>query len=234
MRKISFKQILIFLFFCAIIMFCAFLTSTTIANFFPVGAYGPILTVGLFLLLTSVYAICVYRINLSIFPLPIGEITPQSKDEFSYHIHLLFFLIFFHPIMRSEILPMPFMKLFYLGLGAKMGNNSFSGGIIFDPIFVEIGSNTIVGQGAMIIPHVIENERLAHYPIKIGNNVTIGTGARILPGATIEDGALISANAVVLKGAHIAREEIWGGVPAKKIGHTKKKKTTSLGEEVSA
>ncbi len=49
----------------------------------------------------------------------------------------------------------------------------------------------------------------------VGDHVFIGTGAKIMPGVTINNNAIIGANAVVTK--DIPQGEIWGGVPAKKI-----------------
>jgi acetyltransferase-like isoleucine patch superfamily enzyme len=112
------------------------------------------------------------------------------------------------------------MRLVYLGLGAKLGDNTYSSGIILDAQFVEIGRNSIVGQYALLVPHVIEGKKLAHYPIVMGNNVTIGAGATVLSGVTIGDGAIVSTGAVVTKGSNIGPGEIWGGVPAKRIGST--------------
>jgi carbonic anhydrase/acetyltransferase-like protein (isoleucine patch superfamily) len=40
----------------------------------------------------------------------------------------------------------------------------------------------------------------------------------VLPGAVIEAGAIVAAGAVVAKNVRIPAGEIWGGVPARKIG----------------
>lgn len=51
--------------------------------------------------------------------------------------------------------------------------------------------------------------------VVIGNDVWIGYGARILEGITVNDGAIISANAMVTK--DVEPFAIVGGVPAKTI-----------------
>jgi acetyltransferase-like isoleucine patch superfamily enzyme len=130
---------------------------------------------------------------------------------------LLFFLMLFYPLMKSNLLPVPLIRLLYLGLGARMGENTYSGGILFDPIFIDLGSNTLIGQGAMLIPHVIEGPRLAHHPIHIGSNVTIGANAVILADVRIEDEAIVAIGAVVPKGSRIGRGEVWGGIPARRL-----------------
>ncbi len=96
-------------------------------------------------------------------------------------------------------------------MGARLGTNTYSQGIIHDPIFVSIGSDSVVGQSALIIPHVIERDHLAHYPVTIGDRVTIGANAVVLSDVVIEDNAMIAAGAVVTKGTRIGPGEVWGG-----------------------
>lgn len=152
------------------------------------------------------------------FPLPVGEIAEGSRGEFVYHVYLLFFLILFYPVIRSGFVPVPVMRLFYQALGARLGANTYSSGLLLDPPFIQLGSNCIVGQYAMLVPHVIEGRKLAHYPIVAGDNVTIGAGATVLSGVTIGNDAIVSTGAVVTKGTVIGDGEIWGGVPARLLG----------------
>src|SRR6185437_14265552 len=127
---------------------------------------------------------------------------------------VLFYLIFFNPVMRSSLLPIPMTRLLYRALGASIGENTYSGGIIYDAPFVELGGNCLIGEHALLVPHVIEGQRLALYPIRVGNGVTIGARATVLGGVTIGDHAIIATGAVVTKGTVIAAGEIWGGIPA--------------------
>jgi acetyltransferase-like isoleucine patch superfamily enzyme len=60
-------------------------------------------------------------------------------------------------------------------------------------------------------------------PIDIGCDVWIGCHVTILPGVTIGDGAIIAAGAVVNK--NVPSFEIWGGVPARKLGERGIEKT---------
>ncbi len=163
------------------------------------------------------YAILTYRIFLRLFPLELGEIAEASPQEFIYHIHLLFFLLLFYPLTRSGVVPVPLMRLVYLGLGARLGKNTYSSGIIFDPLFVVIGDNTIVGQSAVLVPHAIEGRHLSHAPIRIGSNVTIGVNAVLLGGVVVGDGAIVATGAVVSKGTQIGPGEIWAGMPARRL-----------------
>ena len=217
MRKIKGLQILVFCIALFTAVALAVLTNILLLGHIPLGDFrGVVMTVSC-ILFVYIFAVIVYRCGLRLMPLPAGEFANASTEEFVYHVYLLFFLVLFYPVMRSGLIPVPIMRVFYLGLGARLGDNTYSSGIIFDPIFVELGANCIVGQSALIIPHVIEGDRLAMYPVRMGNNVTIGANAIIMADVVIEDNAIVAAGAIVGKGTRIGSGEFWGGVPARRL-----------------
>lgn len=218
MRKINGGQIAVFFGFLLLAVLAATATTSLILGAVPLGDFRGVVLLAGFVILLYAYALALFRLFLRAFPLYEGEIASNSGQEFVYHVYLLFFLILFYPVVRSGFVPVPLMRLFLQALGAKMGANTYSSGIILDPIFVELGDNTLVGQFALIVPHVIEGQKLAHHRIRIGSNVTIGAGATVLSGVTIGDYAIVSTGAVVTKGTQIGQGEVWGGVPAKRIG----------------
>lgn len=217
MRKISGLQILVFVLLLSVILFCGVTTTSLLFGGLKLGDFRGVFLVFSGIILTYVYALAIFRLFMCLVPLREGDIPSQSRQEFVYHVYLLFFLILFYPVMRSGAISVSLMRLVYLALGAKLGANTYSSGIILDPIFVEVGSNTLIGQYALIVPHAIENEKLSHHRIRIGSGVTIGAHSIVMAGAIIEDGALVAMNSVVTKGTHIPAGEIWGGTPAKRI-----------------
>lgn len=220
MRKISFLQISLFVSLFSLALGGSILTTILIFTYIPLGDFrGVVMILAVFFFLYF-YALLFYRGLLLVMPIIPGEILANSRQEFSYHVYLLFYLILFYPVMRSGFIPVPMMKLFYLALGATLGNNTYSSGIIQDPIFVTVGDNSLIGMDALITPHIIENNKLEHHPIRIGNNVTIGAHSVVLAGVTIGDNAIVATGAVVRKGTQIGHGEIWGGVPAKLIKKT--------------
>jgi acetyltransferase-like isoleucine patch superfamily enzyme len=99
--------------------------------------------------------------------------------------------------------------------------------------FIFASENIKIGDDCLIAPfvYIVDSDHTAKKgtlinqqpndtdPVSIGNDVWIGTGAKILKGTTIEDGAIIAAGAVV--SGHIKNNEIFGGIPAKKISERK-------------
>lgn len=83
-----------------------------------------------------------------------------------------------------------------------------------------IGNNVDIATEAMIwtLEHDVSSpsHETKAAPVVIEDHVWIGSRAQILPGVTIGRGAVIAAGAVVTK--DVPANEIWGGVPAKRIG----------------
>jgi acetyltransferase-like isoleucine patch superfamily enzyme len=110
-----------------------------------------------------------------------------------------------------------------LGTGTALGafvNIRAAGGAIV------IGENCMIAQHASIVAanHGIKaGEIYWRLPleqnrtgIRIGSNVWLGAGVAVVPGTSIGDNTIVGAGAVVTR--DIPANEIWAGVPAKKIG----------------
>jgi maltose O-acetyltransferase len=54
------------------------------------------------------------------------------------------------------------------------------------------------------------------HSVSIGNNVFIGIDVKVMKGVKIGDGSVIGAGSIVTR--DVGENEIWGGVPARKIG----------------
>lgn len=167
------------------------------------------------ILLFYMLAVVVFRLIQAVAPIPMGNIEAGSQAEQRAFLYMLHYLLFFNPLIFSRTLPFPLMRQLLRALGAKMGTNSYCAGIMMDPQFVTMGSNSIIGNSAMIIPHVIEGEKLGYYPVRIGNRVTIGARAIIMADVEIGDDAIIAVQSVVKKGSRVGKGETWGGSPAR-------------------
>ncbi len=218
MRKIGPSAIVVFLTLLTLVLALAIAGAWLVVGAIPgLGDFRAVAVTAAALVLVYGFGIAVYRLFLALMPLPEGDIAPGSRAEFVYHVYVLFYLILFNSLIRGGIIPIPIMRLIYQALGARLGSNTYSSGIIYDPMFVTMGANSVVGETALLVPHVIEGSTLGHYPIVVGDNVTIGAHSVVLSGVTIGDNVIVAANSLVVKGTRIGSGEVWGGSPARRL-----------------
>jgi len=91
-------------------------------------------------------------------------------------------------------------------------------------ISISVGSNSLIASGCRFIDHdhgsklgeLIRTQAGPEKKIVLGEDVWLGCNVVVLKGVTIGNGAIVAAGAIVNK--NIPAYEIWGGVPAKKLG----------------
>lgn len=130
----------------------------------------------------------------------------------------------------------PFIRFFYRSMGMTIGQRTqINTNIISDCPVITVGKDTVIGGDVTLIGHSVEGPNIVCAPVKIGDNVTCGLMSVILPGCEVGDGAILAANAVLKKGTKVGPNEIWGGVPARKIGMRGEKATEAANvEELAA
>ena len=115
------------------------------------------------------------------------------------------------------------------GIAIQIEDNAFLGaGCEFNiRKSIRVGSDCLIASGCKFIDHdhgialnqVMRVQIGPESSISIGDNVWLGANVVVLKGVTIGNGAIVAAGAVVTKS--ILSNEIWAGVPAKKIGERK-------------
>lgn len=110
-------------------------------------------------------------------------------------------------------------------IAIRIGNRVFIGnGCEFNiKQSIVVGDDCLIASGCRFIDHdhgmepgLMCIQACPTEPIVISNNVWLGFNVQVLKGVCINEGAVVAAGAVVTKS--IPSNEIWGGVPAKKIG----------------
>lgn len=217
MRAIKPGEIACFLSLLAVIVLAGVGSTALLLGRLPLGDFRGVLLLLAGVLLSYLWAFLVYRLFLLAMPLREGPVAPGSRDEFVANVNILFYLMLFNALIRTHFLPVPLLRLVYLALGARLGKNTYSAGVLLDPPLTRIGANTIIGHDAVIFAHVIEGERMELKAVTIGDGATIGATAVVMAGVAIGDGAIVSAGAVVVKDSQIGAGEVWGGVPARRL-----------------
>ena len=116
--------------------------------------------------------------------------------------------------------------IYKTGPSISIGDNVFVGyGCEFNITQkITIGNNCLIASGCKFIDHdhgfklgeLIKEQPNLNDDIILHDDVWLGANVIVLKGVKIDKGAIVAAGAVVTKS--IGSNEIWGGVPAKKIG----------------
>ncbi|UYP45920.1 hypothetical protein NEF87_002205 [Candidatus Lokiarchaeum ossiferum] len=86
-----------------------------------------------------------------------------------------------------------------------------------DAEFLEIGTGTTIGQGAVIMTSMITVEFLIIKPVKIGKDCLIGAHSVVSPGTQIEDQVILGALSSTTLGQHLESSWVYWGNPAIKF-----------------
>jgi acetyltransferase-like isoleucine patch superfamily enzyme len=101
--------------------------------------------------------------------------------------------------------------------GARIGRNVALGGRIADPALVSVGDDAILGHNSVLTPHAINSGQIILREVRIGRGATVGVNVVVMAGVEIGEGAIVTSGAVVAPHTRIPSQELWGGMPARKI-----------------
>ncbi len=93
-----------------------------------------------------------------------------------------------------------------LGDGAKAGHLTYLGD-------ATIGPRTNIGAGTITANYDGVNK----HPTTIGADCFVGSGSVLVAPSTMQDGAMTGAGAIVKPGSELGANEVWVGVPARKL-----------------
>jgi non-ribosomal peptide synthetase-like protein len=80
---------------------------------------------------------------------------------------------------------------------------------------VEIGDGANLNAWGYLQSHSMEEGVFKSDVIRIGAGVSVGVGSLILYGVEMGDGAILDADAFLMKGEVVPAHSRWGGNPAK-------------------
>lgn len=128
-------------------------------------------------------------------------------------LHLVVKVTFVDFVMLS-----PILNQWYRMMGARIGSGvMINSRYVHDMSLLEIEDGAIIGGEAAISCHAAEKGYLVLSKVRVGKNAMIGQRSILMPGVTVGDGAVVAAQAVVLKDTEIPPGETWVGIPARKL-----------------
>jgi acetyltransferase-like isoleucine patch superfamily enzyme len=89
--------------------------------------------------------------------------------------------------------------------------------IMLDPYLIEVGRNVVIGYGTIIAAHAQERHAITLKRTFVGDDVLIGGNCIIFGGCRIGRGAVVLSGAVLESDTIVGENEIWGGLPARKL-----------------
>ncbi|MHA1976211.1 MAG: acyltransferase [Candidatus Hodarchaeales archaeon] len=119
------------------------------------------------------------------------------------------------PFVWGIILFPQLMRLY----GLKVGKNVYitTRTYIETAGLVEIGNNSFIGYNSVVTGHANEGTSIVVSPTKIGQNCMVGTYSIVACGVEFGDNSILGAKSGVIKGQRIPPNEVWIGIPAKKL-----------------
>lgn len=114
-------------------------------------------------------------------------------------------------------IPIFLRPLVYVLYGASIGKQTAIGGKILDPFATRLDDRAVLGEGSIVTAHIITHDRFCLLPVTVKKWATVGVGVIIMPGVEVGENSVVLPGSVVTMKTQIPPNEVWGGIPAKKI-----------------
>lgn len=121
-------------------------------------------------------------------------------------------------VALSLFFPVFARPAFYALFGARVGRSVAVAGKILDPRLTVLEDGCVIGEGCIITSHAMAGDRFVLREVRVGRGATVGVGCIIMPGVRIGPGAIVLPGSVLKAETEVPAGEIWGGVPATRLG----------------
>ncbi|MBC7800796.1 MAG: gamma carbonic anhydrase family protein [Gemmatimonadaceae bacterium] len=107
--------------------------------------------------------------------------------------------VWFHCVLRGD------SNRIRVGAGSNIQDGTIVHVNAGDGFDCWIGDDVTVGHAAIV------------HACRLHDRAFVGMGATVLDGAEIEEGGMLAAGAVLTPGKRLGRQELWAGIPARKL-----------------
>ena len=171
---------------------------------------------GIFILFLLLFAKLIL-ILLNLINKPKEGIFQRNFQDKNYRFFIIRKCLKRFVIKIYNFFPLPWAKILALKLlGIKIANNTGVLDSFIDSDFVEIGKNTLLGEGAIIMSSMVLGDYLFVKKVILQEGCTIGAFSVIAPGTIVEEGAILGMGSYTNLNQRLNKNCIHFGRPAKK------------------
>ena len=197
----------------AVSFLCAFAAYKTVFIYFD--NFSSITTILFFVFVYGFSTPFFLRIIRLIFPFKIGSYSMDHSQFALWKLHAVLTQLG-QPCLRLFI-PIFLRPLLYAFYSASIGKQTAIGGKILDPFVTKMEDYAVLGEDSIVTAHIMTHDRFFLLPVTVRKRATVGVGAIIMPGVQVGDNSVVLPGSVVTMKTQIPPNEVWGGIPAKKI-----------------
>lgn len=147
--------------------------------------------------------------------LPISSLDPRLLTWVQSMVMLHLVRVLAGSIFRAT----PIWSLYLRLNGARLGRRVFVNSLaVVDHNLLEFGDDVIIGDGAHVAGHTIEDGLLKTARVRFGRGVTIGVGSVVGIGVDAGSGCRVGALSVVPKFTRLDADATYVGAPVRKLG----------------
>ncbi len=206
-----FPTSLIFLFFFK--LFSIWINPIIIICFLPISLVIYYVIFILFLLLFAKLTLILFNL----FKKPKEGIFQRNLRDKNYKFFIMRRCLKRFVIKIFNYFPLPWAKILALkSFGIKISNNTSVLDSFIDSDFIEIGKNTLLGEGSIIMSSMVLGDELLVKRVILREGCTIGAYSIIAPGTIVEEGAILGMGSYTKLNQRLKKNCIHFGRPAKK------------------
>ncbi len=184
----------------------------------------PLMMIGMWavFILTSIFFCRIFLSIVNLFHKPCEGVFIRSKQDKDYRYWSLRATIKKFAFWAAHTFPLVWMDVLAFkafNVKTRMGTAFFNAWV--DSEFIEIGNNSMIGLGAVILSAAVVGDYFIIKKVKIGDSVLIGAHAIVMPGTEIGNDAILGAMASTTIGQKLEKSWVYMGDPAKKFKENK-------------
>lgn len=179
------------------------------------GPRGVLIELAVFLLAYGTYTMLLLGMLRKFLPYPEGSFCMASRAFTYWKLNAV--LVDLATKALGPFNTVFTQALIHAGFGARIGSNVAIAGVLRDHPLLKIGVRATIGQNSVMTAHAITHDTIVIKSIHIGDGAVVGINCVVMPGVELGENAVLAPGAVATVDTKIPANELWGGIPARKL-----------------